>query len=314
MQNPYPQQSPRPHVPQMQNPHGPQTNNPQMMPRPQGQMNQMQMQQYQALQQPAINTNANYLLSYASDRKSIVLGNNNLAVGTVAYNQSMMNQKTNPNEPSFNEMSRNGILPTCLYCDKKFPHAGQIRVHLRSHSDIRPYKCSLCNYRHWYKTPMLNSHFVNVHGRKGTAADVVTDIEEEKKLVAKMEEEAAEVRENQRLEQQGKPVKEKKIPAREGGTVFHEYYLGKYDDGTQLPPQSKYDLPENTTKKLPLSAKLSEAYNNIKTVPNSNGGRNLGPNSNNVVLTTNRFQPEPVNVPSEYDKSISLDKLLNNDF
>jgi len=222
MQNPYvPQmnvpQMNVPQTPQLQNQHAPQVNT-MMMARPQPQVNQMiaPMSHNNTVPKQINNNN-----------------NNNNYTGTASHNQLVAMARNNggkSQETSFNEMSRNGILPECLYCDKKFPHAGQIRVHLKSHYGIRPYKCALCNYRHWYPTPVLSTHFKNVHGRKGQPSDVVTDKEEENKMTEKVEQEAIEVRQNQREINEGKPKKEKKIPDREGGTVYHEYYLGKYDD------------------------------------------------------------------------------------
>merc|ERR1711872_314865 len=108
-----------------------------------------------------------------------------------------------------------------------------------------------------------------------------------------------EVRRNQRDVHEGKPKKEKKIPEREGGAVFHEYYLGKYDD-----PQfkdSSEDTKEETdnAKKPALSAKLSEAYHNDKSSSNPSGNRNIDLNSNNVVHSANQDYNESANVPSE---------------
>jgi len=290
-----------PHLPQMQNPHAPQRINPHG---PQANINRPQTPQFQTRPQGQINHTI-------SSGKGVPSKN-------VNFNKPMMvNTSTGQKyeqETTFAEMDRAGILPECLYCDKRFMRAGAIRVHLRSHSGLRPYKCALCSYRHWYQTPMLTSHFVNVHGRKGTAKDVVTDTDEENKLVAKVEEEAQEVRNIQRRIFQGEPKPEKKIPDREGGQVFHEYYLGKYDDGSQpSTPKESTEEENNTSKKLPLSAKLSEAYNNNRNSPNSNSARNPGSNINNVTQVPSRVQNDPVNVPNEL-KQLPLDKLLNNEF
>merc|ERR1712109_205306 len=98
------------------------------------------------------------------------------------------------------------VLHECIYCEKTFGHTGQIKTHLRAHVGMRPYKCALCNYRHWYKTPMQNIHFVNVHHRKGLLSEIETDIEEEKRMEAKVEEDANEIRANRVNVMNGQPV------------------------------------------------------------------------------------------------------------
>merc|ERR1712156_478702 len=187
-------------------------------------------------------------------------------------------------EPTFAEMDRSGVLPECLYCDQKFHNAGKIRVHLRSHSKIRPFKCALCNYSNWYKQPLLHSHFVTVHGRKGLSTDVHTNVDEENELVAKIEEEAKEVREIQKYVYQGNPEPDKRVPDREAGLRD----LRKYDGPQPSSTPENNDVNKNTTQRIPLSAKLVQ---HIQQAPS-------------------RVQYDPANVPSDLQQ-LPLDKLLN---
>jgi len=327
-----------PHSPQMANPHAPQSNFYQTT-RPQGQMiptavsgqggtyrninnrdpqkvinNNMMNQMRTSAPSAATRPQTQMIVKTESGQGgSNVNTNNRDPPAAMSINTMNPHIGEKPQEFTYAEMDRAGVYPECLYCEKKFLKAGTIRVHLRSHSGIRPYKCAICDYRHWYKNPVLSTHFINKHGRKGVDADVLTDIDEENRLIAKTEEEAHEVRSNQKLVYQGHPKKEKKIPEREGGAVFHEYNLRKYD-GTLFPPPENNEEENDTSKKLPLSAKLSEAYNNNnRSSPNSNFGRNHISNSNNVQRAPSRVDYEPANVPSEL-KELSIDKLLNNEF
>merc|ERR1712109_253775 len=43
-----------------------------------------------------------------------------------------------PNGTTWNQMAKAGVLPECIYCDKRFIDAGQIKRHLRKHCWIRP--------------------------------------------------------------------------------------------------------------------------------------------------------------------------------
>lgn len=254
MYNPQSSQNQNPYNPQAINAHAPQTSFNTMV-RPQGQMNQMMAQGNNVGSYTNTNNsmpnqmitqgnNAGTYTNNSMPNQMIAQGNNagtytNNNMPQMVNNTKMINNNfaAKTQEVSFNEMDRKGILAECLYCDKRFTHAGSIRVHLRSHAGFRPFRCSLCNYGHWYKPPILNRHFLNVHGRKGKDAEAVTDPEEEKKMIDKVEEEAKEVRENQRNEYYGQPKKPKKVPDREGGAVNHEYYLGKYDGSQFSGPQ-----------------------------------------------------------------------------
>merc|ERR1719167_1731497 len=131
---------------------------------------------------------------------------------------------------------------------------------------------------------MQNIHFVNVHHRKGLLTDIETDLEIEKRMEAKVEEDAQEIRDNRSKAMRGESVGEKKMPPRETGAVNHEYFLQKYDDNNVYPLPSNNQLnnspPNHTTNKLPLppsiSAKLSEGFNNNKSLPKINNTNNVG--------------------------------------
>jgi len=199
------------------------------------------------------------------------------------------------------------IIPVCLYCDKKFPHTGQIRPHLRLHSGFRPYKCSQCDYRHWYKTQITNNHYLNMHGRKGDTTDVVTDFEEEKRLEDHVEEDAIKIRENQTKERNGIPLSPKKSAAREAGAVYHEYKYNefKYNCGAF----EKEDNNNNKTRNYGANDR------------NNNQGyaqkQNSGMKESFPTQKPNRIQYQRVyeqnDIPSDL-KELSIDALLNNEF
>ena len=50
------------------------------------------------------------------------------------------------NQISYKNMKAKGVLPECLYCEKKFPSSSNIKAHVKIHYGLRPYKCSLCNF------------------------------------------------------------------------------------------------------------------------------------------------------------------------
>jgi len=223
------------------------------------------------------------------------------------------------------------VPPECLYCEKRCPDMGQLRFHMRLHIGIRPYKCQLCNYKHWYKTQMKNTHFPNVHGRKGIDTDVITNIEDERKLETTVEQDIQEIRGNQERRQRGENIGGKKLPPREAGAVDHDYYLTKYDSIPYPLPKSVqqeshlvYEVnqngipipklrPENNLMNQNSNHVMIGANNKIRYLPTPNGATNLSVDSNNTYQTTNHITYPCSTVQNDF-KDLSIDKLLENDF
>ena len=70
----------------------------------------------------------------------------------------------------------------CPHCDKKFETRHQASKHLHVHTGIKPYKCALCAYSSYRHDNVLSVHFVKTHGRKGTDADIITDMGERDRM------------------------------------------------------------------------------------------------------------------------------------
>jgi len=211
----------------------------------------------------------------------------------------------------------------CLYCNKKMPMSGSVRPHLRLHSNMRPYKCKLCHYKHWTKTQISNTHIVMVHGRKGTLEDVETNIEEEKEMERKIEDEAAEIRDNLARARQGLPNGPKKKPDREAGAVNHR---NRYPDFPGVLPGEEKKPNESTNNNAGGGNSQANGYgnygNNVQVpyqypVQNNNiGGQNHTTyNYNNAIQPPyqNQVQQSYNHVP-DHLKDLSLDNLLNNNF
>merc|ERR1712223_275674 len=148
------------------------------------------------------------------------------------------------------------IPPECNYCEKKFTDMGKIRHHLRLHIGIRPYQCKMCIYRHWFKSQMMSTHYVN-HGRKGVLTDIITHEAEEKRLLEKIEEDVAYIRENQELIYRGDKPMDKKIAGRENGEIYQEYrYVEVKDESGMLQHQR-----ENEGQKQVHNNQINGTYN-----------------------------------------------------
>jgi len=91
----------------------------------------------------------------------------------------------------------------CLHCDKSFMNMAHLRIHLRMHSGITPYKCQACEFKSHNKAAVMSNHFQNMHGRYGTNMDVHTDLEQLGRLEQLVAAQCETVIDNARREQQG---------------------------------------------------------------------------------------------------------------
>merc|ERR1712212_596823 len=103
-----------------------------------------------------------------------------------------------------------------------------VKYHLKKHVGLRPFTCSMCNFRHWDSLQLRNTHFPNMHGRKGLMTDFVIDHEIEKTLEQQIQEEYQEIRANQVREYRKEPLSAKKVASRDMGSIYNDY---KYEDG-----------------------------------------------------------------------------------
>jgi len=163
---------------------------------------------------------------------------------------------------------------------------GPMRVHLRKHLGLRPFKCALCDYRHWEKNNLLSAHFILAHGRKSVDSDAILLPEVDKQLEDEVEKGILEIREIQIKIKNGEPVGPKKSTPREFGRVFRggdeeRAYRPNYQangswevdkDSTEKNNESSNtsntELPSNATRieREELASKLSKAYNTQKNL------------------------------------------------
>merc|ERR1712223_1505987 len=70
----------------------------------------------------------------------------------------------------------------CHQCENKFDTLAQARAHLQTHSGVKPFKCSQCDYRSYSKFNVTNNHWSNRHGRRGNDNEVEIDEVEREKI------------------------------------------------------------------------------------------------------------------------------------
>ena len=92
----------------------------------------------------------------------------------------------------------------CPHCDKKFETRHQASKHLHVHTGIKPYKCALCAYSSYRHDNVLSVHFVKTHGRKGTDADIITDMGERDRMAEIAFIEVEEMLKNRKLKKEEK--------------------------------------------------------------------------------------------------------------
>lgn len=127
------------------------------------------------------------------------------------YKKSIEEARTarNPNYPrnvpNFVRARRQSttVSHKCLHCEKTFLEMAHLRIHLRMHSGINPYKCQMCDFKSFNKATVMSNHFQNVHGRYGTNIDVCTDLQALARLEQRIAAESEQILQNVRREQQG---------------------------------------------------------------------------------------------------------------
>lgn len=97
----------------------------------------------------------------------------------------------------------------CNKCDKTFETMVLVRGHLQVHADIRPYKCSKCDYRSYSKNNVINNHYSNNHGRKANDDEVEADMDEKLNLKRFVIEESEKIY-NQMMEDKKQVMEDKK--------------------------------------------------------------------------------------------------------
>lgn len=194
------------------------------------------------------------------------------------------------------------VKPECLYCDRVYTNMGPMRVHLRKHLGMRPYKCATCDYKHWDKGDPMKNHVILTHGRKFVDEDIVTLTEVDKQLTDMVEQGIMEIRDIQIKKKHGEKVTGKKSTPREIGQVFRGNEEENYSRPskrstnwdvdttavTTTPKNNESSNNETKTSETPLASKLSQAYNNNKSPPISNqtiSSGNYYQNQNNVTTT-----------------------------
>merc|ERR1712226_140406 len=151
----------------------------------------------------------------------------------------------------------------CTHCDKAFETMVLVRGHLQVHADIKPYKCTKCDYKSYSKNNVINNHWSNNHGRKADDDDVEADMDEKLNLKRFVIEESEKIY-NQMMEDKKRkesvPNKDTEDNANESlsENSKNEEELSSKEPSTKIPESDSAPKNEEETNKDNDIVKFSE--------------------------------------------------------